>query len=187
MHACTPHIEQTCLYIRHACQVCFLNCWAEERKNMDAKAAMNINRSKVGFSRNALGRLLNSQIRKLEQPGWRNRLTGAVQSFPELASELGVPQVNIAGGAYYRGAAIKHGAPVFIGSGTSSMISVVACIDVQGQLGAFLRRCQLRGSAYMSSTWSVLPEVECLMFGETPMRVPKCWRREGYDGLQVLH
>ena len=157
----------------------FLNCWTEERKNSDAKLCMQHNRSKDGFAGTALSRLLNAQLRRLDQQSWTSALLGSTQALGSLVVS---PHVR------HNGVFMGRDVLVFVNDETTLLAGVAGTSDAAGsQFGMLAHRCVLQHRRRTSSTWVIDAPVESFVFGKAAVFTPKCWRWTADGTLEVLH
>ena len=110
-----------------------VDCFVLERKHIEAKNAMQNTKSLKAIANAALSRMLCSQLRKLEKPGWHNCLLGKTQPFPEMAAQFGAASVTIARGMRWNGMPLSNGKAMFFNSSWSSMLLVVACVTIDDE------------------------------------------------------
>jgi hypothetical protein len=136
-----------------------LACWVTERKNIKAKEALQHNKNIGDISGTGLSRMLNAQVRLLENPGWATDL-GRAQSFPELAVELSAQRVHISAQMSWNGTQLVNKDIMFLGVDRTYMVVIVACLSIDEscgvtKFGLLVRTCKRLSGTEFQSVWHV--------------------------------
>ncbi len=165
-----------------------VDCWVLERKHIAIKQAMANNKAMRGIERTALSRALNSQLRLLECPGWKSRMTAATRPFPELAAQLQAANVEISRSMNWCGSHLAHGNAVFLDSDRSLLLVVVACLAIDDTWALMARQTTSQSKGQYWSTWRVEPEVVCRRMRDSDIVLHVAFHRYvGPQCLEVLH
>jgi len=167
-----------------------LNCWVLERKHLSAKEASQHTKLVKSLETTMLSRMLNAQVRQLQDPGWKTCLTGKITPAPELAAELGAVRVEIAENMSTRCVQFSCGDVAFMDINETYLIIIIMCMAIDDSFALMVRQCvNISGSAEKkTSTWRVQPEnaLYALRSSEYVMKAP-FHRWLSADTIQVLH
>ena len=166
-----------------------LNCWVTERKNIKGKQAVQNNQCTQQVEKTALSRMLNSQIRLLESPGWVSKLIQPARAFPELALTLSASKVELSSAMRWCGISIKSGNVLFLDTDRSRLVVVIGCFEVDSNThGILVRAATSVNRAAYSSRWEVAADVSYYMFKKEDHVVQAAfYRHPAPDRVEVLH
>lgn len=165
-----------------------LNCWVTERKNIVGKQAMSHSRSKTQIEETGLSRMLNAQVRKLEQPGWGSYLVAPTRSSPELALTLRAMTVEMSAGMKWRGISIKNGDVMFLDLERARLVVVVGCLSIDTDAwGLLVRGTTSLSRAAHRSKWAVAADVTYHILGSDAILKAAFHRYLGRQCVEVLH
>ena len=164
-----------------------LSCFCMERKHITAKQCM-VNTTKfVHIAKGSLCRMMNHQVRLLENPGWGSRLGQSTKEFPEMAGSLGAANVLISSGMLWEGISLKDRDIVFLDPAKTYLIIIVACLGIDDKFGLVVRSCQHISGRHSDSIWQIAPELSILrLVGENIFPVA-FWKYLSSDHIEVLH
>ena len=163
-------------------------CFTNERKHIDTKAAVSFTKTLRDQTRGVFGKLVLSQLRRLESQPWNPALLGKPADFPELANALRATSCQLSTKMRWRGQEIAAGSHLFI-DGLQRLVCSVACYSASGGDFGILAEpyCKIRGDTILSE-WRLegatvqLPLQEILS-----IEIPSAWRFTGDHLLQILH
>ena len=139
------------------------------------------------IAKGSLCRMMNHQVRLLENPGWGSRLGQSTQEFPEMAASLGAANVLIASGMLWEGISLKDRDIVFLDPAKTYLIIIVACLGIDDKFGLVVRSCQHISGRHSDSIWQIAPELSILrLVGENIFPVA-FWKYLSSDHIEVLH
>ena len=163
-----------------------LSCWVLERKHIGTKECLQHNRCVMHIESTGLSRMINRQLRMLDNPGWTNALLGTVKDFPEMASGLSAQKVGIARSMQWGGHDLTTNAVVFLDSAKSQLFVVVACLQIDDAFGILVRECDRVTGTKNSSTWVVDAEFTlCKLTGQRVFAVSH-FRYVSVNRIEVL-
>ena len=169
-----------------------LSCWVTERKNLCAKASMqHTKRDDHSFEVATLSRMLNAQVRMLQEPGWCDALGAPTTSFPELALDLRARSVDLARDMKYHGVKFRSGDFSFMDIARTYLVAVVGCVKIDGPIdmsfGLLVRCCRRVSGTEVTSTWDVDPAVSLYRLGEERFLKPAFHRYITISRVELLH
>ena len=139
-----------------------LSCFCLERKHITAKKCIQNTTKLQHVAKGSLFRMLNQQVRMLENPGWGSALGHNANDFPEMARSLGARKVLIAAHLNYKGITMKHGQLVFMDPAKTDLIYIAACLSIDDEFGLVMRRCQPVSRTQFDSVWQMPTEVQIM-------------------------
>ena len=164
-----------------------LSCFCMERKHITAKQCM-VNTTKFQhIAKGSLIRMMNHQVRKLEDPGWGSGLGQSTREFPEMAASLGAANVLISSSMRWEGITLKHRDIVFLDPAQTFLIIIVACLGIDDKFGLVIRSCQHISGTHSASIWQVAPELAILHLVDESVFHVAFWRYLSSDHIEVLH
>ncbi len=164
-----------------------LNCWVLERKHIAMKQCMEHNRKVLSIERTALSRMLNAQLRMLEDPGWRSALDDPSQAFPELAASLSAKDVRISRAMRWRGISLSNSALVFLDTAKTYLIYIAACLSIDNEWGLLVRLGQRVSGTKVASIWQVAAEVKLYNLVDEHVFSAPFHRWLSTDRVELLH
>ncbi len=164
-----------------------LNCWVLERKHIAMKQCMVHNRTVLNISKTGLSRMLNAQLRMLEDPGWHSALDVPSQAFPELAASLSAKDVRISRAMRWRGISLSNSALVFLDTAKTYLIYIVACLSIDNEWGLMVRLGQRVSGTKVASIWQVAAEVKLYNLVDERVFPAAFHRWLSTDRVELLH
>jgi hypothetical protein len=160
-----------------------LSCFCLERKHITAKQCMTNTKTVEHVAKGSLFRMMNQQVRMLEEPGWSSGLGQSTKDFPEMARSLGAASVLISRDMRWQGITLKHGNVLFLDPAKTYLIVVVACLGIDDKFGLVVRTCQ-----HISGTqWQVAAQLATLRLDDQNVFPAAFWKYVTSDRLEVLH
>ena len=164
-----------------------LSCWTMERKHIGAKSAMANQRCPNAVESTGLSRMLNQQLRMLEQPGWASVLGSPSSEFPELASLLAAARVRIASHMRFNGTKLASKDLVFLDLGQTYLALVVGCLMIDDSFGLIVRCCTRLTNGDLSSAWEVSPEPSLYRLTNERLFKAAAWRYVAPCKVEVIY
>ena len=165
----------------------WVDCWVCERKHKPTISIMTNNKSRHGMEKGALARTLNHQVHMLKSPGWTSHLVGRTELFPELARQLGALCVKIGRGVSWQGKPFTNGDFVFLDTGRSEMVSIMAGVSIDEEWGLLIKQTTLLTMTTTSSKWIIRPEVVFRRLSEGVIALHVAFHKVVGQQLEVLH
>jgi hypothetical protein len=164
-----------------------LSCFCLERKHITAKKCVQNTTKLQHVAKGGLYRMMNQQVRMLENPGWGSALGKSSNDFPEMARSLGARGVLISGDMNYKGVTMKHGQVVFMDPAKTYLIVIVACLGIDDKFGLVVRKGQRVSCTEFDSVWQMPAEVQIMHLDNGNVFPVAFWKYLSSDRLEVLH
>ena len=165
----------------------WLSCFCMERKHITAKQCMVNTTNFQQIAKGSLIRMMNHQVRMLEDPGWCSGLGQSTKEFPELAASLGAANVLISRNMRWEGISLKTRDIMFLDPAKTHLIVIVACLGIDDKFGLVVHSCQHISGTHSASVWQIAPELAILRLVDENMFPVAFWKYLSSDSIEVLH
>ena len=149
------------------------DCFVVERSHQLPRLLAGAVKKTSSFERSVIARSLLVRLRDLETWSPKNGLQGSAQEFPELALQLGLPDLQISASAVFCG--MQHGANDFVLVG-DHVLSFVAAVRGGERLGVLGHVCNLAlRHSRTAAEWQVQKQLSLLWVDDQRVRCPAAW------------